>query len=113
MTSKIQIKIKIGFNKEPLTHLKASKGRLVADPKLFLINDPSVWEEVYNKVIDPKYSKYGRKFSTKWTGPVQDKEPMIYLIPRQRGGGSYKKYQLTGAKAEDLQYALISKGFGM
>ena len=65
--------------------------------------------------MNPKYAKNTRNFNKKlqcgeWKG---SDDPPIFLIPRQRGGPSYKKYKLIGANASDLHYALISKGFGM
>lgn len=38
-------------------------------------------------------------------------EAPIFLVPRERGGPSYLKVELEGVDNEDVQYALISKGY--
>ena len=76
--------------------------------------DSQEWERVYQLVMDPKYKKQTRGYSRKIQGHVyQHGQPPIYLIPRQRGGSSYKKLDLVGSDATDLQYACVSKGYGM
>ena len=93
----------------------ASQNRKIADPKLFESSDPQLWETVYNEIMDKKYAKGTRNYSTKmqcakWSG--QGEAP-IYVIPRQRGGPSYKKHKLENGDPDNIHYALISKGFGM
>ena len=119
MTDKIQLqpknKIKIKLKNSLSTPIQASKNRLVANPDLFNSLDPNQWELAYKQVMDSKYAKGSRNYNKKiqgleWTGSHQ---PPIYVIPRQRGGPSYKKHKLEGANPEDLHYALISKGFPM
>lgn len=115
--NKIKIALKLNsssFHSLPAP-IKASKNRLVAHPDLFKQLDEKKWELAYKQVMDPKYAKDSRNYSKKiqgleYTGTDQ---PPIYVIPRQRGGPSYKKHQLQGVNAEDLHYALISKGFPM
>src|SRR5438132_13889724 len=115
---KIPLKIKIGLKEVLPAPLQASKNRKVADPSLFLSSDPHKWEQAYQQVMDKKYAKGTRNYSKKivvppWL-PWQGKgDPPVYIIPRQRGGPSYKKHLLEGAQASDLQYCLISKGFPM
>src|SRR5665647_177287 len=77
--------------------------------------DPEEWERAYQATMDPKYKKGGRNYSTKihgkkWTG---EGGPPIFLIPRERGGPSYKQINLEGCESTDLQFCPISKGFGM
>ena len=119
MADKIQLKLKnkieIKIRKDLPKPLIACKNRQVADPSLFHSLDANQWELAYKQVMNGKYAKGSRNYSKKmqgceWTGSDQ---PPIYVIPRQRGGPSYKKHQLNGANCEDLHYALISKGFPM
>jgi hypothetical protein len=64
--------------------------------------------------MDLKYLKNTRNYSKTIVGkPYDGIESPIYLIPRQRGGPSYKKHNLEGVKADEVQYCAISKGFGM
>ena len=44
--------------------LQASNHRTVANPDYFDSMDPPVWEQLYQTVMDPKYAKNTRKFST-------------------------------------------------
>ena len=93
----------------------ASKNRTVGNPSIFSSNDSAKWEKMYDEIMDPKYKKGTRKFSRnfggiKWPG---EEEPPIYLIPRSRGGPSYKEVDLEGANPSDLMYGCISKGFPM
>jgi hypothetical protein len=91
----------------------------VADPSLFQSVDPAKWELAYQQVMDKKYAKGTRNYSQKLTGAAwkghgsPQGSPPIYVVPRQRGGPSYKSLPLEGVESEDVQYALISKGFGM
>jgi hypothetical protein len=42
-----------------------------------------------------------------------DELPPVFLIPRERGGPSYKGVELCGADPDDVFYAPISKGYPM
>jgi hypothetical protein len=120
-------------------HHQASGKRLVAHQSIFESQDEKDWERVYKEVFSEKYAKETRNFSRKITGKSEGKqnrsglleiikmhlisnialfvleylEPPIYIIPRQRGGPSYKEVKLIGASPLDLQYCLISKGYPM
>lgn len=92
-----------------------SAGRIIGDLSLFNTNDPILWEECYQKIIDPKYKKGVRNFSKviygkKWSN--KNEMPPIYLIPRIRGE-SYKNILLHGVSSEEVYYAPISKGYSM
>ena len=93
--------------------ISASSKRCVYDPSLFETDDPIEWENAYQETMDPKYKKETRNFSKTFAGKRQDKEPPIFLIPRERGGSSYKKNNLEGCASEDVMYAPISKGYSM
>ena len=65
--------------------------------------------------MNRKYAKGTRNFSTKfignaWTGESQ---PPIFLVPRVRGGASYKSIPLQSVQSDDVVYCPISKGFSM
>jgi hypothetical protein len=97
---------------------EACSKRLVADLTLFDTKDEDEWEAMYEAVLNPKYQKNIRNFSKKVTGTKITKLPNfknvpIYLIPRERGGESYKNCNPVGCEPEDLFYAPISKGFSM
>jgi len=112
--TKIPIKLLKQVNQPLPPPLQASRNRLIADPSLFQSIDPATWELAYQQVMDKKYAKGTRNYSQKLTGkPCGSTSPPVYVIPRQRGGPSYKSLPLDGAKSEDVHYALISKGFGM
>ena len=79
------------------------------------------WEDAYNATMEKKYHKNGRNFNIelpvkKWIGlsnaENQNNAP-IYVVPRQRGGPSYKDIELGGVTSDEVFYALISKGFPM
>ena len=92
----------------------ASSGRCVAPLALFDVDDDKEWEEAYQTTMDRKYAKGTRNYSKKITGsPVEDGEAPIFLIPRERGGPSYKDVDLEGVETSDVQFCAISKGFGM
>lgn len=94
--------------------IPASTSRFIGDLRLFESNNPYDWEKMYHDIYDTKYKKGSRNFSRTITGKKWDKgEPPIYLIPRERGGESYKTNKLEGCNAEDIQYCAISKGYGM
>lgn len=94
---------------------EASGGRVIGDLAIFEI-EPKVefWELMYNEVMDKKYKKNSRNFTTIISGKKhKDGEAPIFLVPRERGGPSYLKVKLEGVDNEDVQYAPISKGFPM
>ncbi len=91
---------------------KASTNRIIANLSLFDSDDPLLWEQAYQETMEKKYAKNTRNFSRKIHGNFC-KDPQVFLIPRVRGGPSYKKYTLNDADPNDLQYCLISKGYGM
>lgn len=92
--------------------INVSTNRKIGDITIFSRNDSCEWERMYDLVMDKKYKKKTRGFSKVKQGKV-DETPKIYLIPRERGGPSYKKLNLVGAKAEDIHYCPISKGYSM
>lgn len=68
-----------------------------------------IYQEKYENV---KYKKNSKNFSTVIHGkPVE--LPNIYVIPRQRGGPSYKDVKLELDDANDIQFYPISKGYSM
>ena len=72
------------------------------------------WEAEYAKVMDPKYKKNTRNFSTTLSPQINSlTDPPIYLIPRERGGPSYKSIPLEGCNPDDVIYAPVSKGYPM
>ena len=87
----------------------------MADPCVFQTSDPAAWELVYQNTMDKKYAKGGRNFSRSVGGTPYEGEGSapIFLIPRERGGPSYKSVPLEGASSDAVVYCLISKGFGM
>lgn len=77
--------------------------------------DGQLWEKEYQRIMNRKYAKGSRNFSTEiagkpWTGEGQ---PPIFLVPRVRGGASYKSVPLQGVTSDDVIYCPISKGFSM
>ncbi len=102
-------------DKTQLLATAASTRRRVADLSLFDTTDPKKWEQIYCDVLEVKYQKTTRNFSRVITGRAygNDKEPPVYLIPRTRGGPSYKEVNLKGVTVEDIAFMPISKGFSM
>lgn len=100
------------FVKE-VTGQKICSGRRILDPVLFNTDNPDDWEKGYQLIFDQKYKKNTRSYSTTITGCPVKGEPPIYLIPRERGGPSYKSVDLEGCDIDDVQYCLVSKGFPM
>lgn len=100
---------------EKIVAKAASTHRFVADMSIFDSNNVEEWEKVYTDVLEKKYQKSHRNFTRKISGaPHSGKgEPPVYLIPRQRGGPSYKDVDLTGANVEDIMFMPISKGYPM
>lgn len=91
----------------------ACSKRTVGDLNTFNSNEPKVWETIYNLVMDKKYAKNTRNFSTNIVGTPVDGIAPIYVIPRTRGGPSYLSVPLVGVDANCVQYCPISKGFPM
>lgn len=89
--------------------------RKIADFALLRTNDPETWEKAYRDTIEEKYQKGTRGYSKKFVGTSipEGEEVPIFLIPRERGGPSYKEQSIAGFAPDDLQYCAISKGFGM
>lgn len=75
--------------------------------------DIDYWETMYQeKYKGSKYKKCSKNFSNKIVGkPVEN--PHIYIIPRQRGGPSYKNVLLEFDEPKDIQFCPISKGYSM
>jgi hypothetical protein len=76
------------------------------------------WETMYDGMMDQKYKKNTRGFSRMISGTPTSGEPPIYLIPRTRGGPSYKDLELLDMKGNrvhpnSIQYCAVSKGYGM
>ena len=80
--------------------------------KIFSSKSDQDWEDEYDAKMDKKYKKNTRNFSTKITGKPTA-QPNIYIIPRERGGPSYKDVKLQKDKAEDIQFCPVSKGYSM
>ena len=90
----------------------ASTSRQVCSLNVFESKESKLWELAYTKTMEDKYRKLSRNFSKEIRGnPVEN--PQIYLIPRERGGASYKDVQLIGANSEDIFFAPVSKGYSM
>jgi hypothetical protein len=76
-----------------------------------LISD--CWENLYRtKYSGNKYAKNTKNFSKIIQGKKVER-PNIYIIPRQRGGPSYKDVELEYDDVENIQFCPISKGFSM
>ena len=92
----------------------ACSHRIIGDLNTFNTNDPAIWETMYKIVMDKKYAKNTRNFSTNIIGtPIEDSIAPIYVIPRTRGGPSYLSVPLNGVDINNVQYCPISKGFPM
>lgn len=96
------------------TIVDASGRRKIGDVSIFddpnRLNDPDVWEQQYDLLMDPKYKKNKRNFSNVVTGKPHEKN-MIFMIPRERGK-SYKSTILNCVNSnEEVQYCPISKGY--
>lgn len=78
-----------------------------------LIPANQYWEDLYQESYDGnKYKKESKNFSREIVGkPVEN--PHIYIIPRQRGGPSYKDVNLEYDLAENIQFCPVSKGYSM
>lgn len=77
------------------------------------LHDKQFWENLYEKNYkDNKYKKNTKNFSKTIFGK-QCEKPNIYIIPRERGGPSYKDVELEFDNPEDIQFCPVSKGFSM
>lgn len=97
---------------------QASGKTFIGDISLFQTSDADAWEEEYQRIINPKYQKGSRNFSKIRTLPSSpQKDPTIFVVPRVRGGPSYKNTSLIYRDQEipssSVAYCAISKGFGM
>lgn len=93
----------------------ACSDRIIGDLNIFKESKDSKddeWEKMYQQIMNPKYKKNTRNFNRVIHGK-RTENPKIFLIPRIRGGPSYKEAKLEDCKNEDLQYCLISKGYPM
>lgn len=92
----------------------SGKRQVCKDLGVFDSVDGDVWEKLYQTTITPKYRKGTRNFTTKVTGKAIVSSPTVFIIPRVRGGPSYKLTPLEGIDDnEAVQYCPISKGFPM
>lgn len=74
---------------------------------------PNDWEKFYDEQYEGnKYKKNTKHFSKMIYGKSVE-TPNIYIIPRQRGGPSYKDVELEKDDVENIQFCPISKGFSM
>ena len=84
--------------------------------RILIIEEDTIntyWEDLYQeKYNGDKYKKNTKNFSKIIHGKPVEK-PNIYIIPRKRGGPSYKDVKLEYDNAEDIQFCPISKGFSM
>ena len=94
---------------------RVANGMQVGNIDLFSSQDPAEWEAEYQRIMDSKYKKDTRNFhpQTPTLSREYGEDPPIYLIPRERGGPSYKSVQVEGAEQGDISYCPISKGYSM
>ena len=93
----------------------ASGGRTIGDIRIFDEDSTELmWENMYDRIMNPKWKKNTRNFSRIITGnPVaKDKEAPIFIVPRIRGV-SYLNTPLKDMSNENVQFCPISKGFPM
>lgn len=109
--------------------MQASGHTIVGDTSLFdAKGTPNTiarrWEDAYQNTLDPKYKRGTRNFSTTLLGKdpsVAYENPPIFLVPRERGGPSYKSVPLVyeGQRVDHatqpglVAYLPISKGYSM
>jgi hypothetical protein len=96
---------------------QASTNRSVADLQLFSSLEAKDWEDAYEQTMNPKYKKNTRNFSKVAHGIPSDR-PHIFVIPRVRGGSSYKETKCADQYGNvvdnnTIQYCPISKGYSM
>jgi len=110
------------------TQMQASGHTVIGNTALF-DSKPSVqlatkWEEEYQRILDAKYKRGRRNYSTtllRKEPVVAYENPPIFVVPRQRGGPSYKSIPLVhnGERIDDaskpgvVAYLPISKGYPM
>jgi hypothetical protein len=71
------------------------------------------WEDLYKrKYCGNKYAKNTKNFSKIIYGKKVE-NPNIYIIPRERGGPSYKDVELEYDDPKNIQFCPISKGYSM
>lgn len=89
--------------------------RIIGDLEIFKSKDATEWEQMYAVIINKKYAKNTRKFSTTIVGsPIENgTKASIYVVPRIRGGPGYLSVPLIGVNKDNVQYCPISKGFSM
>lgn len=93
--------------------VNASSNRIIGDLGIFESTNSNDWEMMYKSVINKKYAKGTRNFSRHPIMEKREEKGNIYLIPRERGGPSYKKVKLDKNSEEDVVFCPISKGFPM
>ena len=98
--------------KKPKTRAVAG-GLTIGNIDLFDECVTAKWEAEYDRVMDNKYKKNTRNFRANLPELPSHPSKAIYLIPRVRGGPSYKSVKLEGCDPEHVVYAPISKGFPM
>jgi hypothetical protein len=80
----------------------------IGDTSLFDadVDDPNLWEEEYVRIMDNKYAKGTRKSTIVGkTFPNMDTygdTPPIFVVPRERGGPSFKEIPLAGVENGDV-----------
>lgn len=106
--------IDVDYTTAPLEPtVKISGKRQIGNFTVFDSTNPQLWEAEYQRIMNRKYAKGSRSFSTEivgnsWSG---EGKPHIFLVPRVRGGPSYKSIPLQGVTSDDVVYCPISKGF--
>ena len=92
-----------------------STKRQILEASLFNSLDSELWEKAYVHTMETKYSKYHRSYKVPIPKiPWNDTgKPPLYIVPRIRGGPSYKSVPLEGLTSDQVFYALASKGFPM
>lgn len=100
--------------------MEVSSKRKIGNFQIFDSSDSKVWEEEYNRIMDDKYKKNTRNYSKIIHGSEYKDEgqPPIFIVPRVRGGPSYKSVKLVNENgrelsSDDIFYAPISKGYSM
>lgn len=77
------------------------------------VNEDDYWEMLYKEKYEGnKYAKNTKNFSKVIHGKPTN-NPNIYIIPRQRGGPSYKDVKLEYDDANNIQFCPVSKGYSM
>lgn len=88
--------------------------RNIYDLSLMASSDPTEWEAAYNATMEEKYHKHKRNFNLgQYVTPYTGSPAPIYIVPRVRGGPSYKEVPLAGVTNDQVYYAPVSKGYPM